>query len=93
MTGSRTPFARRGLSGGEQVVEDRVAEERAAKVRLAGLDEVDTEVAAGMGPATGVATWAGLEEQVTVGALLAWPRAARLETKGGPLSYGFARTG
>jgi len=35
------PFARRNLAGGEQVVEDRLAEERAAKETLAALDDVD----------------------------------------------------
>ena len=37
------PFARRALSGGEQVVEDRLAEERAAKETLAALDDMDTD--------------------------------------------------
>ncbi|CAL9610918.1 hypothetical protein SUDANB15_05604 [Streptomyces sp. enrichment culture] len=37
------PFARRRLPGGEQVVEDRLAEERAAKETLAALDEMDTD--------------------------------------------------
>ncbi|MBD0420298.1 hemerythrin domain-containing protein [Streptomyces sp. TRM S81-3] len=37
------PFARRGFPGGEQVVEDRLAEERAAKETLAALDEMDTD--------------------------------------------------
>ncbi|MFI9152283.1 hemerythrin domain-containing protein [Streptomyces sp. NPDC053367] len=37
------PFARRALPGGEQVVEDRLAEERAAKETLAALDELDTD--------------------------------------------------
>ncbi|GHB54567.1 hemerythrin [Streptomyces viridiviolaceus] len=37
------PFARRGFEGGEQVVEDRLAEERAAKETLAALDEMDTD--------------------------------------------------
>ncbi|MEU2559930.1 hemerythrin domain-containing protein [Streptomyces longispororuber] len=37
------PFARRGLAGGEQVVEDRLAEEKAAKETLAALDDVDTD--------------------------------------------------
>ncbi|WP_171109526.1 MULTISPECIES: hemerythrin domain-containing protein [Streptomyces] len=37
------PFARRALSGGEQVVEDRLAEERAAKETLAELDDMDTD--------------------------------------------------
>ncbi|MFD5573616.1 hemerythrin domain-containing protein [Streptomyces cadmiisoli] len=37
------PFARRALSGGEQVVKDRLAEERAAKETLAALDDLDTD--------------------------------------------------
>ncbi|MDQ0585430.1 hemerythrin domain-containing protein [Streptomyces rishiriensis] len=37
------PFARRALSGGEKVVEDRLAEERAAKETLASLDDMDTD--------------------------------------------------
>jgi hemerythrin superfamily protein len=37
------PFARRNLPGGEQVVEDRLAEERAAKETLAALDDMDTD--------------------------------------------------
>ncbi|GHE53079.1 hemerythrin [Streptomyces longispororuber] len=37
------PFARRGLAGGGQVVEDRLAEEKAAKETLAALDDVDTD--------------------------------------------------
>lgn len=37
------PFARRGFPGGEQVVEDRLAEERAAKEALATLDGLDTD--------------------------------------------------
>ncbi|MFD3732732.1 hemerythrin domain-containing protein [Streptomyces sp. NPDC058632] len=37
------PFARRGFPGGEQVVEDRLAEEKAAKETLAALDETDTD--------------------------------------------------
>jgi hemerythrin superfamily protein len=37
------PFARRALPGGEQVVEDRLAEERAAKDTLAALDGMDTD--------------------------------------------------
>lgn len=37
------PFARRGLSGGEQVVGDRLAEERAAKEKLSALDDMDTD--------------------------------------------------
>ncbi|MFF3349685.1 hemerythrin domain-containing protein [Streptomyces sp. NPDC002779] len=36
------PFARKNLPGGEQVVKDRLAEERAAKETLAALDELDT---------------------------------------------------
>lgn len=37
------PFARRSFSGGDQVVEDRLAEERAAKETLAALDALDTD--------------------------------------------------
>ncbi|MFC9288575.1 hemerythrin domain-containing protein [Streptomyces sp. NPDC057052] len=37
------PFARRALTGGEKVVEDRLAEERAAKETLAALDDLDTD--------------------------------------------------
>ncbi|MGA5899338.1 hemerythrin domain-containing protein [Streptomyces venetus] len=37
------PFARRALPGGEHVVEDRLAEERAAKETLSALDELDTD--------------------------------------------------
>ncbi|MDO0925301.1 hemerythrin domain-containing protein [Streptomyces sp. TG1A-8] len=37
------PFARRALSGGGQVVEDRLAEERAAKETLAALDDMDPD--------------------------------------------------
>ncbi|MFJ2259071.1 hemerythrin domain-containing protein [Streptomyces sp. NPDC087844] len=37
------PFARRGLAGGRQVVEDRLAEEKAAKETLAELDDYDTD--------------------------------------------------
>ncbi|SDD30763.1 hemerythrin domain-containing protein [Streptomyces prasinopilosus] len=37
------PFARRALPGGEQVVEDRLAEEKAAKETLAALDGMDTD--------------------------------------------------
>ncbi len=37
------PFARRSLPGGEQVVKDRLAEERAAKETLADLDDMDTD--------------------------------------------------
>ncbi|MEV6740328.1 hemerythrin domain-containing protein [Streptomyces sp. NPDC051104] len=37
------PFARRALSGGDQVVDDRLAEERAAKETLADLDAMDTD--------------------------------------------------
>jgi hemerythrin superfamily protein len=36
------PFARRSLPGGEQIVEDRLAEEREAKETLAALDDLDT---------------------------------------------------
>ncbi|MGW5972594.1 hypothetical protein [Streptomyces sp. NPDC055186] len=35
-------LARRGFPGGEQVVEDRLAEERAAEETLAALDGMDT---------------------------------------------------
>ncbi|MFD9389457.1 hemerythrin domain-containing protein [Streptomyces sp. NPDC060000] len=37
------PFARRALSGGAQVVDDRLAEERAVKETLAALDDLDTD--------------------------------------------------
>ncbi|WP_374548167.1 hemerythrin domain-containing protein, partial [Streptomyces sp. DH7] len=37
------PFARRSLPGGEQVVEDRLQEEKAAKEALAELDSIDTD--------------------------------------------------
>ncbi|OQR63488.1 hemerythrin [Streptomyces maremycinicus] len=37
------PFARRALSGGKAVVEERLAEERAAKETLAALDDLDTD--------------------------------------------------
>jgi hemerythrin superfamily protein len=37
------PFARKGFPGGEQVVEDRLAEEKAAKETLAALDAMDTD--------------------------------------------------
>ncbi|MFE6287959.1 hemerythrin domain-containing protein [Streptomyces sp. NPDC057877] len=37
------PFARRGFPGGEQVVADRLAEEKAAKEALAALDELDVD--------------------------------------------------
>lgn len=37
------PFARRSLAGGERVVEDRLAEEKAAKEALAALDDLDTD--------------------------------------------------
>ncbi|QIP87848.1 hemerythrin domain-containing protein [Streptomyces sp. Tu 2975] len=37
------PFARRSIPGGEQVVEDRLAEEKAAKEILVQLDDVDTD--------------------------------------------------
>ncbi|MFF5158306.1 hemerythrin domain-containing protein [Streptomyces sp. NPDC000348] len=37
------PFVRRAVPGGEQVVEDRLTEEREAKETLAVLDEMDTD--------------------------------------------------
>ncbi|MEE1764772.1 MULTISPECIES: hemerythrin domain-containing protein [unclassified Streptomyces] len=37
------PLAQRSLPGGEKVVEERLAEERAAKETLAALDDVDTD--------------------------------------------------
>ncbi|MFF7177528.1 hemerythrin domain-containing protein [Streptomyces sp. NPDC008121] len=37
------PFARRALPGGAQVVEDRLAEEKAAKEALSVLDDLDTD--------------------------------------------------
>ncbi|MBW5423490.1 hemerythrin domain-containing protein, partial [Streptomyces sp. BG9H] len=37
------PFARRALPGGEQVVEERLAEEKAAKETLSALDALDTD--------------------------------------------------
>ncbi|MET7733894.1 hemerythrin domain-containing protein [Streptomyces sp. NPDC005402] len=37
------PFVRRAVSGGKQVVEDRLAEEKAAKETLARLDDMDTD--------------------------------------------------
>lgn len=37
------PFARRSLPDGEQVVEDRLKEERAAKEALSALDDMDTD--------------------------------------------------
>ncbi|MFB0614692.1 hemerythrin domain-containing protein [Streptomyces sp. AGS-58] len=37
------PFVRRAVSGGERVVEDRLAEEKAAKETLAELDDMDTD--------------------------------------------------
>ncbi len=37
------PFARRNIPGGEQVVEDRLTEEREAKETLAALDDMDTD--------------------------------------------------
>ncbi|MEW2078597.1 hemerythrin domain-containing protein [Streptomyces sp. NPDC012403] len=37
------PFVRRAVPGGEQVVEDRLTEEREAKETLAALDEMDTD--------------------------------------------------
>ncbi|MET9988630.1 hemerythrin [Streptomyces sp. Alain-F2R5] len=37
------PFARKSFPGGEQVVKERLAEEKAAKETLAALDEMDTD--------------------------------------------------
>ncbi|MEU9921564.1 hemerythrin domain-containing protein [Streptomyces griseoluteus] len=37
------PFVRRAVEGGEQVVKDRLAEERSAKETLAALDDMDTD--------------------------------------------------
>ncbi|MBT2414545.1 hemerythrin domain-containing protein [Streptomyces sp. ISL-12] len=37
------PFARRAFDGGEEVVADRLAEEKAAKETLAALDDMDTD--------------------------------------------------
>ncbi|MFC8093606.1 hemerythrin domain-containing protein [Streptomyces sp. NPDC057301] len=37
------PFARRAIVGGEEIVEDRLTEERAAKETLAALDDLDTD--------------------------------------------------
>jgi hemerythrin superfamily protein len=37
------PFVRRAVPGGEQIVEDRLTEEREAKETLAALDEMDTD--------------------------------------------------
>ncbi|MFD5004668.1 hemerythrin domain-containing protein [Streptomyces mutabilis] len=37
------PFARKSFPGGEQVVKERLAEEKAAKETLAALDETDTD--------------------------------------------------
>ncbi|GAA3389852.1 hemerythrin domain-containing protein [Streptomyces roseoviridis] len=37
------PFSRRAFPGGEQVVEDRLAEEHAAKEALSTLDDLDTD--------------------------------------------------
>ncbi|MFF7451728.1 MULTISPECIES: hemerythrin domain-containing protein [unclassified Streptomyces] len=37
------PFVRRAVEGGKQVVEDRLAEEKAAKEILTALDETDTD--------------------------------------------------
>ncbi|MFF9088542.1 hemerythrin domain-containing protein [Streptomyces sp. NPDC014991] len=37
------PFVRRAVSGGEQIVEDRLAEEKSAKETLAALDDMDTD--------------------------------------------------
>ncbi|KAA0931840.1 hemerythrin domain-containing protein [Streptomyces apricus] len=36
------PFVRRNVTGGEQVVDDRLAEERSAKETLSALDDMDT---------------------------------------------------
>ncbi|MFJ4326333.1 hemerythrin domain-containing protein [Streptomyces tricolor] len=37
------PFVRRAVEGGEQVVRDRLAEEKSAKETLAALDDMDTD--------------------------------------------------
>ncbi|MFI7504458.1 hemerythrin domain-containing protein [Streptomyces sp. NPDC049687] len=37
------PFVRRAVEGGEQVVGDRLAEEKSAKETLAALDDMDTD--------------------------------------------------
>ncbi|MDU0300268.1 hemerythrin domain-containing protein, partial [Streptomyces sp. PAL114] len=37
------PFVRRAVAGGEQIVEDRLTEEREAKEMLASLDEMDPD--------------------------------------------------
>jgi hemerythrin superfamily protein len=37
------PFVRRAVEGGEQVVRDRLAEEKSAKESLAALDDMDTD--------------------------------------------------
>lgn len=37
------PFVRRAVNGGEQVVEERLAEEKSAKETLATLDDMDTD--------------------------------------------------
>jgi hemerythrin superfamily protein len=37
------PFVRRAVEGGEQVVEDRLREEKSAKESLAALDDMDTD--------------------------------------------------
>ncbi|MFJ4525741.1 hemerythrin domain-containing protein [Streptomyces sp. NPDC088810] len=37
------PFVRRAVEGGEQVVKDRLAEEKSAKETLAALDDMDTD--------------------------------------------------
>ncbi|MFP1624078.1 hypothetical protein ACLB9X_02405 [Streptomyces sp. 5K101] len=40
---ARHPFVRRAVEGGEQVVRDRLAEEKSAKETLAALDDMDTD--------------------------------------------------
>lgn len=37
------PFVRRSVTGGEEIVEDRLAEEKAAKETLSALDDADTD--------------------------------------------------
>ncbi|MEV5147526.1 hemerythrin domain-containing protein [Streptomyces sp. NPDC052727] len=37
------PFVRRAVEGGEQIVRDRLAEEKSAKETLAAMDEMDTD--------------------------------------------------
>lgn len=37
------PFVRRAVEGGEQIVKDRLAEEKSAKETLAALDDMDTD--------------------------------------------------